>query len=363
MKTTNFFKSFMAAAVAVVAMNAFVSCEDMNKEGDEPIDYSLALADNEDAEITIAWDANKPFEIALNTNVPKDKLSVTFVTDQTWCDASLNETGTSVVVTPGGEPSEEAQTAEFTVAADVEGVEPVTFTVTREAIVYTIDIESTDFVKSEYMTSAEVSAQGGTVSFVVNTNASAWYAAASYGELDGDWYSFSATTGVTGTTVTITIEPNTGSTMRNLSFTVTTDTEDLMAPNINMNINQLPAVATSAKLYYYNSDTEERGAEISSGSELNATESPEFVVEANGGVDFKFVTTGTNDVVVGDATDYEADYWVLLSADQIYGENRSIVGMYYTLSADTPGTDVCDLVVYASGTTTELFRVKVTNAE
>lgn len=362
MKTTNFFKSFMAAAVAVVAMNAFVSCEDMNKEGDEPIDYSLALADNEDAEITIACDANEQFEIALNTNVPKDKLSVIFVTEQTWCDASLNEAGTSVVVIPRGEPSEEAQTAEFTVAADVEGVEPVTFTVTREAIVYTIDIESTDFVKSEYMTSAEVSAQGGAVSFVVNTNASAWYVD-SYFELDGDWYSFSATTGVTGTTVTITIKPNTGSTMRNLPFTVTTDPEDLTAPTITMNINQLPSVATSAKLYYYNSDTEERGAEISSGSELKATESPEFVVEANGGVDFKFVTTETNDVVVEDATDYEAEYWVLLSAAPILDDNLNMVGSYYILSADTPGTDVCDLVVYASGTTTELFRVKVTNAE
>lgn len=363
MRTYKFY-NMLGVLAAAAAIFSTASCDKEPGKDETPKAYTLELANPLDAEIFVNNGNTDEITVALTLeNLSKDQLSVTATSNpDSWCAARLNEAGDAVIITPGENKTENDLVATFGIGASVEGVEPVTIKVTSTGSgteIY-VEFESGQLTEGEYGTfTFKPSAAGEELTVTIRTNAEKWYLNDMNMVTDDDfnpveWYTADKKSGRNGETCTITFSPNDGSDDRMTSL-MFVDTPDGYGTSIT--VTQPGKPATSVTVTYYDESYNEITAEgntldVTFAKDASTWDTFDFELEKDGSVDFLFVKPGTTEA----DTEIEGadDPWIGISATYGY----SIVP-----SANNSGAArSTDLIIRPAGSTTELFRFKITQA-
>lgn len=359
MKNTTLLKNLASAAIFALALGATVSCDPNENGGEDTTKYVLELANPNDANIVIEAEAEDLVTVALKLeNITPDQVKVEKKeADMTWCAASAPDSKGVITITPALEnPNETDYVAGFIVSTTIPNVPSIEFTVIKKGnsseVEYTLEMESSAFTPDDYMNTIRPDAVGAqSVTITITTTAPYWYLNMM---MDADWMTFDKTYGKSGETCTITFADNKSvPSVRNAQISFNYNNE-FSSKNMIM-IAQPSFPATNVKIFAFDAETETSGQQLNTNHAVSfkATEGTyPFVIESDGGLDFKWAQTGSSEFF---EPDY--DYWASQGIDFMSGQ-------YYTIHAtknDEPERSV-DLVLVPAGGTTEFFRFKITQA-
>ena len=203
----------------LLAAFTLISCSEKGGEGKEDVAYYLEFVNETDALQVFAPDFQGTYEIALNTNVPKEKLKLSDDGEQTWCSADLNEDGNGILITPGQAVSADLS-ASFVLEAAGLDVKPLEFEVRR--LVQEVSHDVKIFMNGEELSVdyplCEVTGSQTSATVTVRTTAAKWMMEYDYYSDDQQWFTSDKRSGADGESCTFTFDKNTTGLSRSQTF-------------------------------------------------------------------------------------------------------------------------------------------------
>ena len=370
------YRKFMFLAAGIMSAICMASCEKPGADNEAPADdYYLELADEADALLEFTPDFQGSYELKLNTNIPKKHLQVTYVDDQDWCSADLNQSGTSILIMPASAHNKDLQ-AEFRVETKglKQNVAPLTFIVKRlyQNVEHSLKVTAGDRILEGDYPIVEVSGSAQTVTFTVQTNASLWKMGYDYFSDDAEWFTIDKVSGRSGEALTLSLTKNESGDARSQSFTFT---PSFAGTDVVVNVTVVQNAWSSIEkvvLKHFNATTMTAGEVINEGYVVSmpcgATARLPFCfsvdVVGEGGFDVKFANPDSKELDYSD--------WAFFGRKPIEDAEYNTIGYYYTLTtaSNAPSADgtvtgqerAADVVIVQSGTTIELFRFRIVQA-
>ena len=370
------YRKFMFLAAGIMSAICMASCEKPGADNEAPADdYYLELADEADALLEFTPDFQGSYELKLNTNIPKKHLQVTYVDDQDWCSADLDQSGTAILIMPASAHNKDLQ-AEFRVETKglKQNVAPLTFTVKRlyQYVEHSLKVTAGDRILEGDYPIVEVSGSAQTVTFTVQTNASLWKMGYDYFSDDAEWFTIDKVSGRSGEALTLSLTKNESGDARSQSFTFT---PSFAGTDVAVNVTVVQNAWSSIEkvvLKHFNATTMTAGEVINEGYVVSmpcgATARSPFCfsvdVVGEGGFDVKFASPDSKELDYSD--------WAFFGRKPIEDAEYNTIGYYYTLTtaSNAPSADgtvtgqerAADVVIVQSGTTIELFRFRIVQA-
>lgn len=353
---------------AAAALSGIVSCVKENKtEPESGSAASIEFANPADQEIFINEGHTETVKIDLNLNkLTKNDLIIEAKSNpDNWCDARISSKEDAILVTPGANETENDLVAEFVVKSVKDEVLPLTFKVTSVGSAtekYFRVTAEPKLTKDEYGTiTFNPSPVGETLVLKIETNLEKWYFG-DYNMVTDDeynpieWYTVDKRSGRNGESLTITFSANGTTDDRKTSIFLDETEGSMSSMYFSVMVTQGARPATSVSVSVYNANyelmpVEDTTYDVSFGKDDKGSDfSLNFEMEKDGSVELVFCKSGSTEK---DPSIEGADNpWVMYSAMDGY----SIM----PTANDTGKERKADLVIFSAGSTTELFRFKIT---